>query len=87
MLFFTCSWRFLRSNILEQLQFKLEKEILGFRNLAENTVRIFSKFISEKDAAIHTYYVLAVEVLKGMKIVRGHVSSAKISCIFFVGRV
>ena len=31
----TCSWRFLISNRLEQLQFKLEK-ILGFRNMQEN---------------------------------------------------
>ena len=30
----TYSWRFLRSNELEQLEFKLEK-LLGFRNLLE----------------------------------------------------
>ena len=33
--FFTCSWRFLRSNKLERLEFKLEK-LLGFRNMQEN---------------------------------------------------
>ena len=32
--FLTCSWRFLRYNELEQLEFKLEK-ILGFRNMQE----------------------------------------------------
>ena len=30
--FLTCSWRFLRYNELEQLEFKLE-QILGFTNL------------------------------------------------------
>ena len=34
MFFSTSSWRFLRSNKLEQLEFKLEK-ILGFRNMHE----------------------------------------------------
>ena len=33
MLFLTCSWRFLRSNKLEQLEFKLEK-IIGIQKLA-----------------------------------------------------
>ena len=33
--FLTCSWRFLISNKLEQLEFKLEK-ILGFRNMQGN---------------------------------------------------
>ena len=33
--FLTCSWRFLRSNWLEQFEFKLEKKILGFRNMQE----------------------------------------------------
>ena len=32
--FLTCSWRFLISNRLEQLEFKLER-LLGFRNLQE----------------------------------------------------
>ena len=32
--FLTCSWRFLRYNKSEQLEFKLEK-ILGFRNTQE----------------------------------------------------
>jgi hypothetical protein len=33
--FLICSWRFLISNKLEQLEFKLEKTILGFRNMQE----------------------------------------------------
>ena len=33
--FLTFSWRFLRSTKLEQLKFKLEKKILGFRNMQE----------------------------------------------------
>ena len=33
--FLTCSWRFLRSNKLEQLEIKLKKKILGFRNMQE----------------------------------------------------
>ena len=32
--FLTCSWRCLRANKLERLEFKLEK-ILGFRNMHE----------------------------------------------------
>ena len=32
--FLTCSWRFFRSNKLEQLEFKLKK-LLGFRNMQE----------------------------------------------------
>ena len=32
--FLTCSWRFLRSKRLEQLEFKLEK-LLGLRNMEE----------------------------------------------------
>ena len=32
--FLTCSWRFLKSDKLEQLKFKLEK-ILGLRNMQE----------------------------------------------------
>ena len=33
--FFTCSWRFLIPNRWKQLEFKLEKKILGFRNMQE----------------------------------------------------
>ena len=33
--FLTCSWRFLRSTKLEQVEFKLEKNIFGFRNMEE----------------------------------------------------
>ena len=33
--FLTCSWRFLMSNKSEQLEFKLKKKILGFRNMQE----------------------------------------------------
>ena len=33
--FLTCSWRFLISNKLEQLEFELKKKILGFRNMQE----------------------------------------------------
>ena len=33
--FLTCSWRFLRPNILEQLEFKLEKFILDFETYRE----------------------------------------------------
>ena len=33
--FLTCSWRFLRSNKLEHLQFKKEKKMLGFKNMQE----------------------------------------------------
>ena len=32
----TWSWRFLKSNKLGRLEFKLEKKVLGFRNLQEN---------------------------------------------------
>ena len=39
--FLTCSWRFLRSNKLEQLEFKLEK-ILGFRNMQEKLEKVSS---------------------------------------------
>ena len=38
--FLTCSWRFLISNKLEQLEFKLEK-ILGFRNIQEKLENCF----------------------------------------------
>ena len=31
--FSTYSWRFLRCNTLEQLEFKLGKKLLGFRNM------------------------------------------------------
>ena len=37
----TCSWRFLRSNKLEQLEFKLEK-LLGFRNMQEKLEKSLS---------------------------------------------
>ena len=33
--FLTCSWKFLISNKLEQLEFKLEKKNIGFRNMQE----------------------------------------------------
>ena len=36
MFFLTCSWRFLISNKLEQLEFKLE-QIIGFRNMQEKS--------------------------------------------------
>jgi hypothetical protein len=35
----TCSWRFLRYNKLEELEFKLEK-ILGFRNMQEKLEKV-----------------------------------------------
>ena len=37
--FLSCSWRFLISNNLEQLEFKLEK-ILGFRNMQEKLEKL-----------------------------------------------
>ena len=37
--FLTCSWRFLTSHKLEQLEFKLEK-ILGFRNMQEKLEKL-----------------------------------------------
>ena len=37
--FLTCSWRFLRSDKLEQLQFKFEK-LLEFRNMQEKLENI-----------------------------------------------
>ena len=37
--FLTCSWRFLISDKLEQLEFKLEK-ILGFRNMQEKLANV-----------------------------------------------
>ena len=39
--FLTCSWRFLISHKLEQLQFKLEKK-LGFRNMQEKLEKILN---------------------------------------------
>ena len=39
--FSTCSWRFLRSNILEQIVLRWEK-LLGFRNLQKNLGNSFS---------------------------------------------
>ena len=42
--FLTCSWRFLRSNKLEQLEFKLEK-LLGFRNMQENLEKTLSSHL------------------------------------------
>ena len=41
--FLTCSWRFLRSNILEQLKLKLEK-LLGIRNLQEKLEKVSTDF-------------------------------------------
>ena len=44
-LFLNCSWRFLRSNDLEQLEFKLKK-ILGFRNMQEKLENnVFSSWL------------------------------------------
>ena len=48
--FLTCSWRFLRSNKLEQLEFKLEK-LLGFRNKKENLEKIYFGHIVIKRCA------------------------------------
>jgi hypothetical protein len=38
--FLTCSWRFLISNKLEQLAFKLEN-FFGFRNMQEKVGKVF----------------------------------------------
>ena len=38
--FLTCSWKFLIYNNLEQLEFKLEKKILGFRNMQEKLEKV-----------------------------------------------
>ena len=45
--FLTCSWRFLISNKLEQLEFKLEK-ILGFRNMQEKLEKMCTSFENHK---------------------------------------
>ena len=42
--FLACSWRFLISNRLEKLAFKLEK-LLGFRNLQEKLENMLSVFV------------------------------------------
>ena len=52
--FLTCSWRFLRNNKLEQLEFKLEK-LLGFRNMQEKLEKVnFSHQVSQT----HPFYYL-----------------------------
>jgi hypothetical protein len=43
--FLNCSWRFLRSNKLEQLEFELET-MLGFRNVQEKLEKNSFKFSS-----------------------------------------
>jgi hypothetical protein len=47
MLFLTCSWRFLISNKLEQLEFKLKK-ILGFKNMQEKLEKMCTSFENHK---------------------------------------
>jgi hypothetical protein len=42
--FLTCSMKFLISNQLEQLEFKLEKK-LGFRNMQENLEKYISRAV------------------------------------------
>ena len=42
--FFTCSWRFLRSNLLEQLKFKLEK-IIGIQKSAGKVRKYVCLFV------------------------------------------
>ena len=54
--FLTCSWRFLRSNTLEQLEFKLEKTQLGFRNLQEK----LEKVCVPKTIVVKPQYILTV---------------------------
>ena len=38
--FLTCSWRFLISNKLEQLEFNYWKKLLGFRNMQEEFKKV-----------------------------------------------
>ena len=50
--FLTCSWRFVRYDELEQLEFKLEKN-LGFRNMQEK----LEKYVFT-DLCIEIAYIL-----------------------------
>ena len=44
------SWRFLRSNVLEKIEFKFEKMIAGFRNMQEKLEKSYL-FPKTKDRA------------------------------------
>ena len=60
MLFWHCSWRFLKWNTLEQLDSKWKK-ILGFRNLQEKLKMVFyfgncSDLLREKNLVIEIFF-------------------------------
>ena len=57
-----CSWRFFRSNILEQLDFIFEK-ILGFRNLQEKLEKSFFSNLQNQTVQWPTFGLPSDEIL------------------------